>query len=89
MQKSSLAKVFGCASVVLSLVPWIVIGMSFIPLFSGLDLTATQITLFLGAGVLLAFIAAACGSGRWAFVALFDLGTFFLLVFLLNLREPH
>jgi hypothetical protein len=89
MQKKPSAKMFGWASIVASLIPWIAVGLSFIPRLSRLDLTATQITCFLGAGVLLAFIAAARGSGRWAFVALFDLATFFLLVFGLNLREPR
>jgi len=37
--------------------------------------------------MLLAFIAAALGSGRWAFIALFDLATFILLVFVINQQE--
>jgi hypothetical protein len=89
MQKEPSAKMFGWASIVSSLIPWIGVGLSFTLRLTRLDLTATQITGFLGAGALLAFIAAARGSRRWAFVALFDLATFFLLVVALNLREPR
>ena len=89
MDKKPSGKIFGWVSVISSLVPWIAVGLSFIPGLSRLDLAFSQIIFFLGAGILLSFIAAARGPGRWAFVALFDLATFFLLVFVLNLREPH
>jgi hypothetical protein len=69
--------------------PWISEGLSFIPGLSTLDLTFAHITFLLGAAMLLAFIAAVLGSGRWAFIALIDLATFILLVFVVNLQERH
>lgn len=87
MQENQSARLFGWASIVSSLVPWLAVGLSFIPHLSRFDLSATQITVSLAAGALLSFIAAARGPGRWAFVALFDVATFFLLVFVLNMQE--
>ena len=71
------------------MIPWISEGLSFIPGFSSLDLTFAHITFLLGTAILLAFIAAALGSGRWALIALVDLATFILLIFLVNLQERH
>ena len=87
--KKPSSKIFGWASIVSSLIPWAAVCLSFVPGFSKLDLSATQIACFLAVGVVLAFVAAARGSGRWAFVALFDLCAVFFLVFILNLREPR
>jgi hypothetical protein len=89
MPKQPSTSIFGWASIVCSLIPWTAVGLSFIPRLSRLDLNFTQITFFLGAGMLLAFIAAARGTGRWAFVALLDLATFFVFIFVLNLGEAR
>jgi uncharacterized membrane protein len=80
---------FGWTSITVSSIPWAVGLLRFVPRLSRLDLTFNEVTVFLAAGIVLAFIAAARGSGRWAFVALFDLAAFFLLGFLLNLQEPR
>jgi hypothetical protein len=78
---------FGWASIGISAVPWAVGASRFIPGLTHLDLTFSQVAVFLAVGGVLAFIAAARGSGKWAFVALFNLVAFFVLIFLLNLQE--
>lgn len=88
MTKPSKSKnLFGWASLVVSAVPWVVGALSLIPRLAHLDLTFSQVSIFLGLGAVLAFVAAGRGSGRWAFVALFNLVSFFLFNFLLNLQE--
>lgn len=88
MAKSSFEKMCGWSSVVLSIAPWIISGAGFILRLGWLDLTANQVALLLAVAVVLAFIAAAIGSRRWVLVALFDIITVFVLVFILNMREP-
>jgi hypothetical protein len=78
---------FGWASITVSAVPWAVAALRFFPRLSSIDLTFNEVAVLLACGVVLALIAAARGSGRWAFVAVFDLVVFFLTNFLLNLQE--
>jgi hypothetical protein len=89
MSKNSRARTLGYLSLISSLIPWAATALSFLPKMLTFDPTFGQITLFLGMGTVLSLIAAALGPGRWAFVAQFDLATFFPLVFVLNLREPR
>jgi len=87
MKTKQSKNLFGWASIAVSAVPWAVGALRFFPRLSRIGLTFNEVAVLLACGVVLAFIAAARGSGRWAFVALFDLVAFFLINFLLNLQE--
>ena len=86
---NSRARILGYLSLLSSLIPRAATAVSFLPKMLAFDPTFGQITFFLSIGIILSLVAAALGPGRWASVALFDLATFFLLVAVLNLREPH
>lgn len=81
--------ILGWISIALSLVPWIIGVMRLIPWLSWADLSIDAVASFLAAGALLSLIAAVRGSGRWAFVALFDLIVFATSILLLNIQELH
>ena len=70
--------VFGWASIVCSLVPW-VLFISFIAGWPSFDLTFNQTMLLFVAGIALALIAAAKGSRWWVLAALFPLASIFLV----------
>ena len=89
MNTNSIARTLGYLSLLSSLIPWAATALSFLPKMLAFDPTFGQITFFLSIGIILSLVAAARGPGRWAFVALFDLVTFFLLVAILNLRKPR
>jgi hypothetical protein len=87
MKNGEYKTLFGWASIATSAAPWMVGALRFVPGLSRIDLTFNEVTVLLACGAVLALIAAARSSGRWAFIALFDLVAFFLFEFLVNLQE--
>jgi hypothetical protein len=89
MQTKSLAKVFGYASLVCSLSFWVVLTLHYIPGFpKNIDLPFGYWALIWLVAMVLAVVATALGSRRWALAAVVPLMMFVLLT-LANLHEPR
>ena len=89
MNSKSLANAFGYASLICSLSFWALLVLRLVPSFPKIDLSFNYWVAIWAVAVVLALVAAARGSGRWALAALLPLATFFLLIVLVHLREPR
>ena len=90
MNARTSANVFGYAILICSLAFWVLLGLHYIPGFpKGVDLSFNYWVAIWVVAIVLALVAAARGSGRWALAALLPLVSFFLLIVLVNLREPR
>jgi len=87
--KSKLANTFGYVSVLCSVSFWVLLVLDRIPGFpmKGIDLSANYWAAIWGVAVLLALVAAAIGSRRWAWAALIPIANIALLIVLVNLQE--
>jgi hypothetical protein len=90
MNSKSSANAFGYASLLCSLSFWILLALRLIvPGFPKIDLSFIYWLVIWTVGLVLAFVAAAHGSKRWAWAALLPLGSFFLVTVLIHLMEPR
>lgn len=87
MNTKSSANVFGYASLVCSFSFWIFLTLRIIPKFPKIDLPFNYWLAIWAIGVVLAVIASARGSRRWAWAILAPLGSFFLVTILIHLME--
>ena len=89
MNSKASANAFGYASLICSLSFWVLLALRLIPGFPRIDLSFNYWLAIWTLGLVLAFVAAAIGSGRWAWAVLLPLGSFFLVIVLIHLREPR
>ena len=90
MNSKSSANAFGYASLICSLSFWVLLSLHYIPGFpKGIDLSFNYWVAIWAVAIVLALVAAARGSARWALAVLVPLVSFFLLIVLVNLREPR
>lgn len=89
MKTHSSANAFGYASLVCSLSFWVLLALRLIPGFPRIDFSFNYWLAIWAVGIVLAFVAAARGSGRWAWAALLPLAGFFVVIVLIHLREPR
>ena len=88
MQKRT-ANLFGYASLVCSLLFWVLLPLRLIPGFpTAIDLSFSYWFILWAVGLVLSFVAAT-GSSRWAWTAVIPLGSFLLVNVLIHFREPH
>ena len=89
MDSKSLADAFGYASLVCSLSFWILLALRLVPRFPRIDLSFNYWLAIWIVGLVLAFVAAARGSKRWAWATLLPLVSFFLVTVLIHVMEPR
>jgi len=89
MNSKTSANAFGYASLICSLSFWVLLALRLIPGFPRIDFSFNYWLAIWTVGLVLAFVAAALGSGRRAWAVLLPLGSFFLVIVLVHLREPH
>jgi hypothetical protein len=89
MNTKSSASAFGYASLVCSLSFWVLLALRLIPGFPRIDLSFNYWLAIWTVDLVLAFVAAVRDSGKWIWAVLLPLGSFFLVIVLIHLREPH
>lgn len=89
MNRKASANAFGYASLICSLSFWVLLALRLIPGFPRIDLSFNYWLAIWTVGLVLAFVAASRGSVRWAWAVLLPLGSFFLVIALIHLREPR
>jgi len=89
MNTKSSANASGYASLVCSLSFWVLLALRLIPGIPSIDISFNYWLAIWTVGLVLAFVAAARGSGKWVWAVLLPLGSFFPVIVLIHLREPH
>jgi hypothetical protein len=79
----------GIFSVILSLSFWALLAVSYIPGAPKIDLSFSGWVIIWILALVLAFIAAARGSGKWALAALLPVLNFFAIIILFHASEPR
>jgi hypothetical protein len=84
------ASIVGYASLTCSLAFWVLLALHHIPGFpKRIDLTLNYWVAVWIAALILAFVAAARSSRRWALAALLPIANFVMIFVLIGLSEPR
>jgi hypothetical protein len=84
-----LSSLLGWTSIAFSGAIWLVVLLRLIPHVPPLSISANVCFVGWAIGIVLAFVAAAVGSRRWALAALVPVANFIVFFLLVNLMEPR